>query len=164
MPEQRLILATSREGVVLRQFVEADAVPLFALVDRNRPHLSQWDDQTSAKYPDLASAQASINAPRNPKKLRFGIWEGDVLVGTVNLTPHSNELAEVGYWVGREFGKRGLATIATVALVRYARRAMRFRRITAATVPANIASRKVLLKAGFRIEYEGTDHCTFSFP
>ena len=61
--------------------------------------------------------------------------------------------AEVGYWLGREFWGRGIATAALQLLTRYAFEVNRdLRRLWAVPFSTNLASARVLEKAGYRRE------------
>lgn len=159
---ERLELSTLDEGVLLLEFIPNDARPLFELIDQNRGHLNQWDDETAAKYPDFESALRSITNPKDPARIRFGIWFDGILAGTINLTPTSGYTAEIGYWIGSEFCGRGLATIATCTMVEYARRLMYIDRVVANARKENIASQRVLLKAGMTETHRDETHVYFA--
>jgi RimJ/RimL family protein N-acetyltransferase len=58
---------------------------------------------------------------------------------------------EVGYWIGREFWGRGIATLALMELVRE----VQIRPLSAHVAKTNIGSRRVLEKCGFRVVSEG---------
>jgi len=60
--------------------------------------------------------------------------------------------AEVGYWVGREFRRQGFAQEALGALCRLAYHRLGLRRLEAGVFPGNVASIRVLRRAGFRRE------------
>jgi len=61
--------------------------------------------------------------------------------------------AEVGYWLGVEFWDRGIATAALAALTRHAFRVHpELRRLWAVPLASNVASARVLEKAGYRRE------------
>lgn len=60
--------------------------------------------------------------------------------------------AEMGYWLGRVHWGRGIATEAVVTLCRYAIRRHRLTRIFASPYAWNVASARVLEKAGFELE------------
>ena len=134
------------------QFSVNDAEPLFALIDSNREHLSQFGDNASAKYPTPTSVFQSIVAPRHPKRLRFGIWLEGVLAGSINLTPDSPTAASVGYWVGRQYTRRGIASGALQAMMQYATAEKGYKTLTADTHKDNFVSQRVLYRAGFRID------------
>lgn len=147
-----IVLSTTTPELTLRQFTPDDAQALFARIDGNRVHLSRNDDDTSRKYPDVASVRHSIEHPANPNKLRFGVWLNTVLVGTVNLTPRSfpdGETVELGYWMASEYTGQGLATIAAQAVCEYAK-SQGYRRVVASVSESNTASRRVLEKLGFK--------------
>ncbi len=144
----RITLSTARPDVVLREFGLVDARALFALIETSRKHLSQRDDNTAHKYKTLAEVRKSIATPVNPTRRRFGIWMSGVLVGTINLTPDEDGACEVGYWIGAAFINRGLATLATKAIAAYAL-SLGAPKVYGVVHPENIASQKVLLRAGF---------------
>lgn len=163
MTTDRLELATSDQGVLLLEFIPADTRPLFELIDRNRDHLSQWSDETAAKYPDFESVLRSITRPSNPDRIRLGIWSDGFLAGTINITPTDAwgwYAKEIGYWVGAEFCGKGLATLATKRVILFGHRNGFTDRMIASTHIDNIASQKVLLKAGMtETRGVGTDVC-----
>lgn len=137
------------DSVMLWQFGPDDAEPLFALIDRNREHLSQFEDTTARKYPDLAAVERSILEPPDPDRLRFGIWDAGHLVGTVNLTPRERGGAVIGYWLGEEYTGMGFATEATAALTEYGREQLGYERIYAGTHPRNGPSIAMLGRSGY---------------
>jgi len=144
----RIELTTSDEGVLLLEFIANDARPLFELINNNRDHLNQWNDETASKYPDFESVLRSITNPKNPDKIRLGIWSDGVLAGTINITPKAMYTREIGYWVGSEFCGKGLATIATKRVVLFGHRNGTTDRMIANARIENLASQRVLLKAG----------------
>lgn len=160
---ERLIIPTKRNGVVLKQLIPADAKPYFMLVDRDRPHLSQHGDKTASKYPDEASVLRSITYPRNPKKIRFGIWDGDTFVGMVGLTPLGKGVCETGGWTGSGFCRHGYASVTRNALANYAIKRLGYKRVIAKAHPDNVASREMLLKAGYRHVRCTKTSCYFAF-
>ncbi len=60
--------------------------------------------------------------------------------------------AEVGYWLGREHWKRGIATEALVALTEHAFEVQKMHRLYALPYAHNTASHRVLEKAGYELE------------
>jgi RimJ/RimL family protein N-acetyltransferase len=70
------------------------------------------------------------------------------LVGSCGLAERNGE-AELGYWIARPHWGKGLAGEAANAVVEIAR-ALGHRRLVSGHFTDNIASGKVLLKAGFR--------------
>jgi [ribosomal protein S5]-alanine N-acetyltransferase len=60
--------------------------------------------------------------------------------------------AEIGYWIGEPFWGRGFATEAVKLMIDYTFENYDVTRIYASMFEQNIASQKVLLKAGFKLE------------
>lgn len=159
-----IIIPTARAGLVLKQLVPSDAAQYFALIEEDRAHLSQHEDETAHKYPTEASVRESIVSPENPKKMRFGIWDDTTFVGMVGLTPHSKVVCETGGWTGAKFCRKGYASITRRALAEYALQKLGYRRVIAKTHPNNIASQRMLVKAGFRpVKRTSLSHY-FAFP
>jgi len=150
---QNLIEIPARDaGIILRQFSLADAPHLFALINRNRPHLSQFGDITAEKYKTLESVERSITNPLNYDRLRFGIWNNNgELVGSINLTPDENysKRAEIGCYLGSEYTGKGYALNATLALCNWAFNNRKIDEVYAKVDTENPNSPKVLLKAVF---------------
>ena len=79
------------------------------------------------------------------------LFEGDVAGNIVSFV-NSGE-REAGYWIGREFWGRGVATLALAGFLRLEAR----RPLYASVARHNVASIKVLEKCGFRISGEEPD-------
>ena len=63
--------------------------------------------------------------------------------------------ATLGYWLGEEFSKKGIMTEGLNSMMIYASKNVGISRIEAATLPNNIASRRLLEKCNFK--YEGVN-------
>jgi [ribosomal protein S5]-alanine N-acetyltransferase len=89
------------------------------------------------------------------KCLRLGIFlrESNTLVGGVGLMIEpDHRRAELGYWIGVPYWKKGYATEAAQAVVKYGFSTLGLHRIFASHVPGNPASGGVLRKIGMRHE------------
>jgi RimJ/RimL family protein N-acetyltransferase len=87
----------------------------------------------------------------------FAIDVGGVAIGGIGVHPGGDVMrhsAEIGYWVGRKYWGRGIASAALNAVVDHVFREGRYCRLHAHTFEGNEASQRVLEKAGF--VYEGT--------
>ena len=73
-------------------------------------------------------------------------------IGFTVLTDVERVSAEIGYWLGEPFWGRGIVTEALVAVTRYAMESCRLTRIYALPFASNIASCRVLEKAGYTLE------------
>lgn len=108
------------EELTLKQFAEEDANAVFALINRNRHHLSQNGDSTAERYPTKQAFVDEIHDPLDPRKLDFGIWTPEALVGSVSVCTGNDGRAEVTCYLGQEFEKKGYATRAVRRLMEYA--------------------------------------------
>lgn len=147
---------TAPDGhVSLRQFSLEDSEEMFALIDSSRDHLSQFGDETAAKYPTLASFQDSITNPSNPQRLRFGIRNrAGQLVGSINLTPEKLDptTGEIGYYLGKYETGNGYAVAAVRALSDYAFTKRGYETLYGVVAAGNKDSVKVLENAGFEAD------------
>ncbi len=149
-PEKdRLILASEDDTVVLKQLIPADADPYFDLIEADRAHLSQHGDKTAAKYKTVDDVRDSIVTPKDSSKLRFGIWDGNVMVGSNNLTPTEDGQAELGSWVGSEFIGQRYAGRARKLLVEYAFDQLGLKEVFCMITIGNEASRRSVERSGF---------------
>ena len=146
------------DGVVLRAPRAGDYPAWSGLRSRSRDYLQPWeplwpeDDLSRAAYRRRMIIYAREMELGNAWPFFiFAAGTGD-LVGAVTLSNVRRGVADmgtVGYWVGEPFAGHGHATAALRALVAFAFGALNLHRIEAACVPDNLASRRVLEKAGF---------------
>ena len=130
------------ERVVLRDVVESDLPILFA----------QQDDPVAtamAAFPAkereafMAHWRALMNDPN-------GIKQAIVADGSVAghvLCFHRDGKDLIGYWIGREYWGRGIATRAIALLLKQ----VTIRPLFAFVATHNVGSAKVLMKCGFRL-------------
>lgn len=153
LPRNPIEILSSDGSIILRQFAPQDSEEIFALINRNRTHLSQFRDDTSDKYPTLEAVRESIEHPKNPKRLRFAIRnrEGQ-FVGSINITPDKRHqgIAEIGYYLGSEFQRKGYMGRAVETLTNYGFNALDYKIMYGDVAEGNIASVNVLLKAGYK--------------
>jgi RimJ/RimL family protein N-acetyltransferase len=101
----------------------------------------------------LRDAEAFLASPRDPVLPSFLIFErtdgAPRLVGSCGLGRRASGAVELGYWIGRPFWGRGLATEAGRALIDIAR-ALRLGQLEASHFIDNPASARVLDKLGFQ--------------
>jgi [ribosomal protein S5]-alanine N-acetyltransferase len=77
------------------------------------------------------------------------------LAGAVTLSHIRRGVSEagtLGYWTGQPFAGKGYCTAAVRGMVAFAFDTLKLHRVEAACVPWNVASRRVLEKAGFESE------------
>jgi ribosomal-protein-alanine N-acetyltransferase len=147
------------DGVALRLIQPEDAAGIADAYTRNRAHLAPWDP---ARTPEFYTA--AWHANEIPKLLvshaagasvPMVLATEDSIVGRVNLSNivrGAFESGSLGYWVDERYTGRGLVSAAVIAALALAR-GMGLHRVEAGTLVHNLASQRVLEKAGF--EYYG---------
>lgn len=96
-----------------------------------------------------------VRASQRPHTVHFAIAVNDKVVGGIGLLPGSdvNRIsAEIGYWLGEAWWGRGIATDAVRGLTQHAFATLKLNRLFATPFAPNIASCRVLEKAGYRCE------------
>jgi RimJ/RimL family protein N-acetyltransferase len=135
----------------LRPYAAGDAHALRAAADD--PAVSRW---MTAGFPSPYTledarawlALATFDDPPN----NFAIEADGRFAGGIGLLPQSGErdgTATFGYWLAREFWGRGIATDAARTLARHAFAERGVHRLEAMVFEPNVASARVLEKAGF---------------
>lgn len=140
------------EGIA-RPWRPEDAPVLASLVN-NRAIWRNVRDLLPHPY-TLADAEAFLAKQTDDPPVNFAILhEGDV-AGGIGLTLGTDvyrRSAEIGYWVAQSHWGKGLATTAVRAVTAYAFTTFDLLRIQAGVYAWNPASRRVLEKAGYRLE------------
>jgi RimJ/RimL family protein N-acetyltransferase len=100
----------------------------------------------------MRDAEAFLASPRDPILPSLLVFErtggAAQLVGSCGLGRRQSGAIELGYWIGRPFWGRGLATEASTALIDIAR-ALGLKQLEASHYIDNPASARVLDKLGF---------------
>jgi ribosomal-protein-serine acetyltransferase len=153
---ERLRLPTAMPDLRLIELQPEDADAYYALVDRNRGHLTQHGDYLDLGEATPASVTEDLMDPEN-RNARFGVWRGEQLIGRVDLNPRTTEDFVLGYWLGGEFTGQGYATTACAALIAYGHEALGARTIWAGVTKGNAKSEAVLHRLGFaEVSDQGT--------
>jgi ribosomal-protein-alanine N-acetyltransferase len=131
------------------------------LRERSRAFLAPWEPT----WPADALSRAAF---RRRLRQTAGEWnddsgygflvfrrEDDVILGGVNLSNVRRGVAQaanLGYWIGESYARRGYMTEALRTVFPFVFDRMGLHRIEAACLPHNLASRRLLLRVGFREE------------
>jgi len=110
-------------------------------------------------YPDDMAAEFIARAQsywQDGSAYTFAIVRKDdtTFMGCIGLHPNSHRAAEMGYWLGKLFWGQGYATEAASRLLHYAFEELDLNRVFASHFASNLASGRVMQKAG--MTYEGT--------
>ena len=88
-------------------------------------------------------------------ELNFAIANEIELIGGIGLMSQPDVYrysAEIGYWLAEPFWDKGITTLALIAMTKYIFENFNFNRLFAGVFEGNTGSRKVLEKAGYKLE------------
>ena len=154
-------LSTSMPGLTLNKLTVADAPAYYAVLDRNRDHLSRYGD-----YQDEANATPAwaVDHLAQSASDRFGIWQNHLLIGRVDLVHAAPPQYGLGYWISHDAARHGYATAACAAVLRHAYTSHDATDIFAGVSHGNIPSIAVLRRLGFRPITRLGHHTRFHLP
>ena len=135
--------------IELRPLTVADAPALWRFEVENRAWFEGWVGPRPDSYWELGSLTRIIEGQVTDTDAMYLIWEGDTLLGRVNLTGIDAGVAQLGYRIGEASCGRGVASQA-VALVLDRARALGLWAVEARVAQGNPASVRVLEKCGFQ--------------
>lgn len=151
------------ERLTLREFEAADEAPLHAFVsDAEVTRFTTWGPNTPADT--RAFLDDVIEEARSAQRNRYTLAAVDsstgLLLGSVELSVESREhlRGELGWVFDPAQWGRGYATEATRVLMRFGFEDLGLHRIAATCHPDNVASARVLEKAGMTFEGRMRDH------
>jgi ribosomal-protein-serine acetyltransferase len=145
-------------NLYLRLLEERHSSAVFRLIDRERSYLRDyfaWVDATKSEDDTLAFVRQSLAQFSTAAGFAAGIWAHDSFAGVIGLhkVDWLNRRAEIGYWLGREFQGRGVATQACLAVTRHALVEMELNRVEIRCATSNKRSKAIPRRLGFT--YEG---------
>ena len=135
-----------------------DAVELNALITNSFDHIREWSRWLTDKNRPLENTEEWIDK----NQLRYGsgegyemaIWYKGAIAGQIgyNHFDRENRITEIGYWLGETFQGNGLITRTCTALIDNAFSRLNINRIEIRCCTANVKSRKIPEKLGFKLE------------
>jgi RimJ/RimL family protein N-acetyltransferase len=153
-------LHTDDPSLSLRELTVAQADEYYALIDRNRSHLTQFGNYEDEGKATLKWVKTALARPA--AGLRFGIWQGDALVGQAELAHKLRTSFAVAYWLGHEHVGRGLMSKAIFRLMEYARERFGATAFFAGVTHGNAKSTALLLGLGYEIAIAHARHTVFT--
>lgn len=140
------------DPVTLRRYREDDVDAVLTAVTESLDHLRPWmpwaaqySRQSAEEYVD-----SSIRSWEDGTEYNYAILAGGVLAGSIAMMTRIGPGGlEIGYWVHRDWTRRGLATAAAAALTAQAFRLPGVERVEIIHDELNLASGKIPRKLGF---------------
>ena len=147
----------SNESIFIRKLRLSDSKSIHEHV--NDKQIAKWTLRIPFPYKEKY-ARNFIKECNQSSKARTGFTFGIILKETNSLIGvvgfHAvcleDKNAEVGYWVSRQYWKKGVATEAVKLALKFGFKKLRLKRIYAKVFKGNSASVKVLQKNGFKTE------------
>jgi RimJ/RimL family protein N-acetyltransferase len=138
----------------LRPWQPADASSLQRHADNPRVAGMLTDRFPHPYTAEHADAWIALNQRREPPT-NFAIVVDGAAVGGIGIELRNDvnrRSAEIGYWLGEPYWGRGIATDAVRAMTQYALATFDVCRLAAHVFDGNVASARVLEKAGYLLE------------
>ncbi|MEU9888788.1 GNAT family protein [Sphaerisporangium sp. NPDC051011] len=142
--------------IQMRPLVQADAEPLARAYTRNRAHLRPWEPERPEDFFTPAGQAARVGGrlgeQREGRALSLVLADAGRIVGAMtlaNIVMGPFRSTDLGYWIDAEYTGRGLATTAVELVCELAGERLGLHRVQASTLVGNLASQRVLGKAGF---------------
>jgi len=159
MAEHSFPETMSTQRLIIRRYRSEDSAGILELVQQNRAQLIR-DFAQQAALPTLADAQAFTAEKHEQwasgRTFCYGIWRkptgeqvGQIQVKNIEWKIPS---AELGYFIGGSFQRRGYATESIRELLRIAFEHLGFQRVFVRILPANRESLSLASKLGFQEE------------
>lgn len=149
------------DGIYLRYPRVADYAAWAELRGESREFLVPWEPSWAADELSRGAFRRRLRRYHRESRLdtayAFFVFQkqGDVLIGGCtlsNIRRGVTQCGALGYWVGERFARQGYMYAAVKALLPFVFGTLNLHRLEAACLPSNEASRKLLVKAGFRQE------------
>lgn len=155
------------DALTLRPAEPRDADAWLRLRATSRAHLVRWEPAWKPSDATPEAFRARVRAHERERRAGVALpllmfrRDDDRLVGGVTLANIRYQAAcsgQIGYWVGAPFVRRGYALAAVRAVMRHAFERLGLNRIEAASQPDNVASCRLLERAGFVAEGYARDY------
>ncbi|MBL8886113.1 MAG: GNAT family N-acetyltransferase [Phycisphaerales bacterium] len=142
--------------VSLRRPVASDRAEWVALRESSLDHLLPWEPRLKVRS-ESERWESFFGTSDSEDRQRFLICRNEDarMVGYVGLNGIRHGVlqgCELGYWIGKQFTRKGYMTEALLLAIRHAFGHMKLHRVEANVQPGNTASIGVVKKAGLRFE------------
>ena len=138
----------------VRGFKECDAGSIAALANNRKIWLNLRDAFPHPYHLRDAQQFIKMASTLEPQRI-FTIALADKAVGAIGFNPGKDVeciSAEIGYWLGEPYWGRGIMTEVLQAVTKYAMQKFSLTRMFALPFQWNVASFRVLEKAGYKLE------------
>ncbi len=151
------MLITVDNDILLRTWEETDAPALFEAVQHSRAHLTPWlawvFDTTREEH-SLNYIKSMMQMLENQEGLTMGVFFDGAIIGEISMHhwDHKLKSAQLGYWISKDFVRRGIAVKCLKVLMRYLFEKTEITKLEIHFSAKNTQSAKVAAKLGTRVE------------
>ena len=143
--------------IILRSYIESDAVSLFEKVNNSRQHLSpwlSWVNGTTKLEHSAMFIQESIQKQEAQEALSMGIFYDNDLIGGIGMHLWEQDLkkAQIGYWLVKNFEGQGIINKCLQLFIGFLFEKLKLNKLEIRYIPSNKRSAKVAQRLGFIIE------------
>ena len=122
-----------------------------------KPWEPAWPRDDLTRYAFRRRLRCYTREMRNGRAVTFFLFTRSTneLAGGITLSHIRRGICQsgtIGYWIGEPFARKGYMSAALNALMPFCFDELRLHRLEAACIPANDASRALLVKSGFKEE------------
>ncbi|MGF6845471.1 ribosomal-protein-serine acetyltransferase [Chitinophaga sp. W3I9] len=148
---------TVNENIYLRQLQVQDAPLVYKQLDASRKSLRRflpWVDYNTNEEHSLRFIQLMLRKAEEQEAIALGVWYKEQFCGVIDLHgwDHQLQKAEIGYWIGEEFQRKGIATAACKGLISFAFKKLHLNKIEIRFVLQNERSGQIPIRLGFAKE------------
>lgn len=158
-PSESASEVSDAQRIILRSPTARDRAEFLALKRRNRAFLKPWEaTPVGGPSPFAPSAfDRFMKSARTESSQRFLICRASdgAIVGQIGLggiIRGAFQSCFVGYWIAKEFTRRGYMREALSLAIEFAFRELKLHRVEANIIPRNQASKALVKSLGFRCE------------
>jgi ribosomal-protein-alanine N-acetyltransferase len=151
-----------------RNFIETDNLILIETklkTIKNILNLEKDDYLWDKKYPLETTYMACDNVSKSiiykTYKEGFGMYQilhkdSNIIIGDIGFinSPNIDNEVEIGYGISSNFYNKGITTEAVMELIKWSFEEKKINKIFAIIESSNISSKKVLIKSGFKKEFD----------
>ncbi len=153
------------EKIKLERIKYTHAFQVFQAIDQNREFLSPWLPfvQQTHSQEDTEAFIRSVLSDSTTKEEIYTIWYENKFAGLIGLkdTDHLNLKTEIGYWMIKKMGGKGIMSQSVERLINYIFSFMNMNRIQIKCGVGNDKSSAIPKRLGFQfegIERDGEKH------
>lgn len=153
-----MIEKITEDKIILERLKLIDSESIYQAIIDSRTEISPWLNWLHSGY--------SLNECQSFIRIQINNWESDAeytfviknksneVLGLMSLHVYDsqNSVASIGYWINTEFTNKGVCTKALKLLILNAFNLLNLNRIEVIVATTNLASQKVVLKAGGAFE------------